>query len=252
MGSYGTQTVASDAYGIQVIADGRTDGMKIGGITIDWSLVTALAADVTLPDGTVIKAGDSYIRYGTILAAKYTQEVITFSMAGASAGTFTLTKSGETTAAIAYNASAADVQTAIEGLASVAVGDFVVTKSTTTYTLTAKAELGDVGVWTLDGTLTTGLSSSTVTIGTPGVGSSKFGPSLTTNSDGTQTLTRGRCYILNRTVIRSQPNSDHPEVFDRGAAFMSRIVSLENVPAAANPTEANILVAFPGLTPVRN
>lgn len=42
-------------------------------------------------------------------------------------GTFTLTYSGQTTGAIAYNASAATVQTALEGLSNIAVGDVTVT-----------------------------------------------------------------------------------------------------------------------------
>ena len=43
-------------------------------------------------------------------------------------GTFTLTYNGQTTAAIAYNATAAQVQSALEALNNVAPGDVVVTK----------------------------------------------------------------------------------------------------------------------------
>ena len=43
-------------------------------------------------------------------------------------GTFTLSYNGQTTAAIAYNATAAQVQTALEALSNIAPGDVVVTK----------------------------------------------------------------------------------------------------------------------------
>jgi hypothetical protein len=46
---------------------------------------------------------------------------------GPTGGTFTITFSGQTTAAIAYNATAAAVQTALEGLSNVNPGDIVVT-----------------------------------------------------------------------------------------------------------------------------
>lgn len=46
-----------------------------------------------------------------------------------SAGTFTLTYSGQTTSAIAYNASAATIQTALEALSNIGVGEALVSGS---------------------------------------------------------------------------------------------------------------------------
>lgn len=41
---------------------------KPAGVTIDWSTIAAVSgADVVLPDGQVIKIGEKYIRYGTII-----------------------------------------------------------------------------------------------------------------------------------------------------------------------------------------
>lgn len=41
---------------------------KPGGITLDWSTVAAVATtDVTLADGSVIKIGQKYLRFGQIL-----------------------------------------------------------------------------------------------------------------------------------------------------------------------------------------
>lgn len=40
---------------------------KAGGVTIDWSTVTAVGSDTTLVDGQVVKNGQKYILAGTIL-----------------------------------------------------------------------------------------------------------------------------------------------------------------------------------------
>lgn len=62
----------------------------------------------------------------------------------ASGGTFTITYSGQTTSALAYNASAATVQAALWALSNIADGDVTVTLSGTTYTLTWLDSLGNV------------------------------------------------------------------------------------------------------------
>jgi hypothetical protein len=68
MGSFGRTVTGQTGNPIEVIADGRTDGFKTAGVTIDWSTVTAVSgSDATLLDGTVVKVGDKYIRYGTVL-----------------------------------------------------------------------------------------------------------------------------------------------------------------------------------------
>lgn len=60
--------------------------------------------------------------------AAVTNEVQTLTVTGApTGGTFTITFSGQTTGAIAYNATAAVVQTALEALSNVNPGDIVVT-----------------------------------------------------------------------------------------------------------------------------
>jgi hypothetical protein len=60
--------------------------------------------------------------------AAVSNEVQTLTVTGApTGGTFTITWSGQTTAAIAYNATAAEVQAALEALSNIAPGDVVVT-----------------------------------------------------------------------------------------------------------------------------
>jgi hypothetical protein len=148
MASYGVRTLETGGRGIQVSADG-VPRWKAGGVTIDWSTVTAVTEDTTLDDGTIVKNGDKYLRYGTILTQ--------------------------------------------------------------------------------------------ITVG------GKFGECLTNLSDGRETVTnavRGRAFILNETVVYSEPHSDHPAVFDGGLVFKGRL----KYGGANQPTEANIETMFPAIT----
>lgn len=61
-----TVLAQNSVFPTRVSADGSPT-YKAGGVTIDWSLVTAASGDVTLTDGSVIKDGQKYLRYGQIL-----------------------------------------------------------------------------------------------------------------------------------------------------------------------------------------
>lgn len=97
-------------------------------ITLDVSKFTS---GTHYPDG-YLKSG---IALGKISATGLygpyggrTSEVQTVTITGVpTGGSFTLTFNGQTTAAIAYNATAATVKTALEALSNIAVGDVVVT-----------------------------------------------------------------------------------------------------------------------------
>jgi hypothetical protein len=110
-----------------------------------------------------------------------TNEVQTVTITGGpTGGTFTLTFSGQTTAAIAYNATAAQVQTALEALSNVNPGDVTVTGNAGgPYTVTFGGQyLGDnVTQMTATASLTGGT--------TPGV------TVATTTAGGTATATDG-------------------------------------------------------------
>lgn len=148
MATFGRRTVGGGSgQTIMVTADGKPE-WKHGGITVDWSTVTALGAD-TVVDGRTILTGDKYLRYGTV-----------------------------------------------------------------------------VGKITANG---------------------KYGPIDTTAVDGRQTATRGSVYVLNETVVLSDPNSDHPPVFEGGRVYRDRL----NIAGANQITEANFLAAFPRITLVR-
>jgi len=91
--------------------------------------------------------------------------------AGNTGGTFTITYSGQTTAAIAYNASAADVQTALENLSNLAPGDVIVTKSGLVYTIQFGGTLENTNVAAVTTTpsLTGGANTATVATTIAGV-----------------------------------------------------------------------------------
>jgi hypothetical protein len=69
MSTFGQQTFLTVGRSIKVSADG-TPLCKQGGISIDWSLVAAVAgSDVTLEDGVTVKVGEKYLRYGQVVCA---------------------------------------------------------------------------------------------------------------------------------------------------------------------------------------
>jgi len=70
--------------------------------------------------------------------------------------------------------------------------------------------------------------------------SGKFGPYASGAADGRQTLTTGDCFILNETVVYSEPGSDHPAVFDGGNVYVERVTDVAGAPAVAS-----LRTAFP-------
>lgn len=104
-------------------------------------------------------------RWEVSMQAILFDEVQTLAITGTpTGGTFTLTYDGQTTAAIAYNASAATVQTALEALSNIAPGDVACTGGTlpgTAVVVTFGGSLADTNVplmTTNSGSLTGGTS----------------------------------------------------------------------------------------------
>jgi hypothetical protein len=93
---------------------------------LHWTAPSAYQTDRKMKSGIPLgklTASGLYAPYAPV-----TNEVQTLTVTGApTGGTFTITWSGQTTAAIAYNATAAAVQTALEALSNIAPGDVVVT-----------------------------------------------------------------------------------------------------------------------------
>lgn len=94
----------------------------------------------------------------------------------ATGGTFTLSYNGETTAAIAENAAASAVETALEALGTLSTTDVAVTGSAGgPFTVTFAASLGNVSTLIADGTALTGGTGVTVANTTQGSQYAKAG-----------------------------------------------------------------------------
>lgn len=122
---------------------------------------TEVTRSITLDTSAFVEATHypaGYVLSGTVLAphdnglygpyAGAGNEVQSVTITGApTGGTFTLTYSGQTTSALAYNAAAATVQTALEALSNLAPADVVVTGAAGgPYTLTFGGTLAAANV----------------------------------------------------------------------------------------------------------
>lgn len=232
MSSYGRQVLATTGSPVQVLANLNRVDWKPGGITIDWSTVTAAASDTTLDDGTIIKTGKKGIPLGTVLCQITLAEVQTITVTGSpTGGTFTLKATGGTTetTTIAYNASAATVQAAIRALGGEYSDALVTGSAGGPYTVTFQAGQGNVtalalGTNSLTGGSTPGLTFATSTGGT---NAGTYGPYDSGATDGRAVLTRSQCYVLNETVLEEDPSgsaaTNHPGVFDGGLVWKARL-----------------------------
>jgi hypothetical protein len=159
---YGRTILASSTpYPTQVSADGNPQ-YRAGGITLDLTTIPAASgSDVTLADGSVITAGEQYMRYGQILCR-----------------------------------------------------------------------------------ITSGASTG------------KYGPYKQNASDGRQTMTRGKCFILDQTWLLNPAGASFAGlgatdtiggVFDGGLVWQDRLL-IDN-PASNNidPDIADFLTAFPAI-----
>jgi hypothetical protein len=64
---YGRQILSTNSvFGTRVSADGNPD-YKAGGCVLDWTTATTASGDTTLADGSVIKDGQKYFRYGQVI-----------------------------------------------------------------------------------------------------------------------------------------------------------------------------------------
>lgn len=143
------------------------------GCTLDGDLFpVGTFPDGRIPSGTVI----GYVAGDRKQAGPYagrTNEVQTINLGAATAGTITITFDGETTAAIAFNATAAAVQAALEALSNIAPGDITVTGGPLpgTITLTFGGRYAATNVPQVTVT-PTGLTGGVVTVATTTQGGS--------------------------------------------------------------------------------
>lgn len=276
---YGRVSLGNTGYPILCLASDPSEAdWKVGGITIDWSTVTAVSADTTLPDGNLVKNGQKYLRYGQVLTRASTAEVQTATWTGGpttGGAILRLPASGndaaQDTTSISATATAVQFEDAIQALSRIGIGGVSVARTGSgtagdpyVYTMTFNRELGDVPQFAnVSNTFSGGTTpSSTLATTTAGTGTGMFGPYDPNATDGRQTLTRGDCFILNETVIQNvpigwgSPNTDQPPggVFDGGIVWKERlIVTSEGTGTLADgPTFTNFEAAFPRIGYVIN
>lgn len=135
--------------------------------TVIYTNKRVIPANPNVPAPTIpikLLASKTYLA-GQILGELIgNNEVQTVTITGTpTGGTFTLTYAGQTTGAIAYNATAATVQAALEALSNVGTGNVAVTGGPgpgTPYVVTFQGALGhtNVAIMTATGSLTGGAS----------------------------------------------------------------------------------------------
>lgn len=267
---YGRQLLSvHSVFPTRVSADGNPK-YKAGGIRLNLAtLAAAPVADVTLPDGSVIKANQGrYLRYGQILTMLGTAEVQTVTVAGgASSGTFTLTlpASGDdpaqTTVAIAWNDSAANMATALNNLPRISArGAVTVSVAGGVYTITFPKAMGNPPQLTNTNSTNGTVTNATTTAGLATNG--EYGPYDDAATDGRQLLVRGDAFILDETWLEfpAGPSGVVPEsniiigsVFEGGDVWKRRLIVTSGVHSlAAGPTFAEFETLFPRVSYVQH
>lgn len=257
MAGIGRQVLVTSGNPIRISADGRPE-MKIAGISIDWSTVAAVGSDTTIPiEMTVVKNGNKYLRYGQFMT-KITNtptQTVTISAAG---GTFALsgtrpdTQFNGKTAAVAYNATAATLQTALEAIYG--AGNVAVSGSAGgPYTVNLKGILAAMPfpLMVSDASLLTGgANTAVVAVGNAGTAPNNgmYGPYDPAATDGRQTLVRGECGFVPETLLQSglvvgMPTgiTDFAPLLTGGTVYKDRLIATNSTHSlAAGPTFAEM------------
>lgn len=146
-------------------------GSKVRAQRATYGIVTE--AGLTMNRSTIDVSGNGMAQVMEDGIQMSTNEVQRITVTGSpSGGTFTLTLNGQTTAAIAYNANAAAVQSALEALSNVTPGDVICTGGALPATpvdveFRGSLRQADITSMTADDALLSGGTSPEVTISTP-------------------------------------------------------------------------------------
>lgn len=180
-------TVRSDSWvgrGYEWLASAKgTDTMRTVTVELDYFDFATIFTTKIIPAGTVLGKHTVSNKYGPYDGgATGVNEVQTVTITGTPAGgSFTLTYNGQTTAAIAFDATATAVDAALEALSNIDAGEVTVTGGPgpgTAFTVTFTGDLGgtNVNAMTATGSFTGGTSPAVaVTTATPGVAGASDG-----------------------------------------------------------------------------
>lgn len=153
--------------------DAETDTEYLNRLVADLQLLSP--RPILAPDFAALSKNVEGVHRAVALDNYYpgNNEIQQIAIVSATGGTFTLTFSGQTTAGIAYNASAAAIQTALEALSNINPGDVVVTGTPFTWQVqfTGQYTNTNVAQMTANGASLTGggasISVSTTVAGVP-------------------------------------------------------------------------------------
>lgn len=270
-----TATLGSTSAGtftLSVSAGGNTQAATIAYNASSSTFQSAVAALTNVGSGNVTASGSSGGPYTFSFAPSLGTITVSINGNGLTGGSATISNAQgtntQTTAGIAFNATAATLQAAIVGLPNVGAGNATVSGSAGgPFTITYASSIGTVTT-TANGASLTGAGAqptATVTSNLAGGQTGAFGPYLSSATDGRQSLNRGDCYILDSTW-RDTPNlafpnqgTAHPPVFDGGRIDIKKMVlstgqGSNALPAGypAGPTLSAFLAAFPAVTVVND
>jgi hypothetical protein len=158
------------AYVLSLIAPRVPDGASFGAAQAFNGMGMRWLKDYDFRNAQDRSMVDTYAGTNIVSDGPAANEVQTVTMGGTvTGGDFTLTFQGQTTAAIAYNATAAAVQAALEGLAVAEPGDFTVTGGPlpgTAVTVEFQGRFAGKNVEQMTATNNLTGTSPTVTVGT--------------------------------------------------------------------------------------
>lgn len=217
-------------------------------------LVPAVDPDLARAMHVQLPASVTYAR-GTVLGeVTGVNELQRVTLTNATGGTFKLTYAGQQTGAIAYNASAATIKTALEALSNIAVDDVVVTggpANTTPVLVEFVANLAGAAqaVMVIDTSALTGVGASGIVetlrdgaAGTAGL----FKAYASGNTDGSQvakailpydvvTDSAGRIAMVGSALVAGEhgEKSNTIDVWYRGSFYTAELVGLDATAIAA-------------------
>ncbi len=157
-------------------------------ITLDADAVLAVYTDGNIPDGATLAYNTTLQRH--VPYGGSSEEVQTLTITGTpTGGTYTLTYSGQPTAALPYNATAAQVRTALEALSNIGAGNVTTgggahPGTPITVTFTGTLANTNVAQMTANSAGLTGGSTPTVTPTTTTAGGADLGSSGSETAKG--------------------------------------------------------------------
>lgn len=141
------------------------------GCTLDLALFGLTTSDTSIPAGTPLGKVTATGKYGAYSGgANRTDEVATLTEGGSGLTSWTATFGGQTTTSIDDDATAAQVETALEALSTIGAGNVAVTGTSvaTGLTVTFQGDLADADVGSITTTPTGGTGTVVVAVTTAG------------------------------------------------------------------------------------